>query len=164
MQRKSGTGGTYVEKPAKTYTSIRLARHLVRAPHFQSEGREFEAPAWKWTRLSDNIVDLWGSLRYMYYCSFQKRFSWIPLFRIAFWSELCVAANSNVATVLGFYSSILRHRWISVEKVLKIQDSIAWLYFDRKIGLVLINMNTICRCFVLRPLTGHPKARPIDWQ
>ncbi len=64
MQSQGGIGGIYVEKPAKTYTSIRLASHLVRAPNFQSEGREFEAPAWKWTRLSDNIADLRGSLRY----------------------------------------------------------------------------------------------------
>jgi hypothetical protein len=38
---------------------------------------------------------------------------------LAVWSELCVAANTNVAIVLGVISSILRHRWISVENLIE---------------------------------------------
>ncbi len=41
MQFQCGTGGSTVEKPAKTQISIRLASHFVRAPN---SGREFESP------------------------------------------------------------------------------------------------------------------------
>jgi hypothetical protein len=34
VQYQSGTGGSTVEKPAKTQTSIRLTSHLVRAPNW----------------------------------------------------------------------------------------------------------------------------------
>ncbi len=37
-------GGSTVEKPAETQTSIRLASHLVRAPNFRYGGRELESP------------------------------------------------------------------------------------------------------------------------
>ncbi len=44
MQYQSSTGGSTVEKPAKTQTSIWLASHLVRAPNYRSGGREFRSP------------------------------------------------------------------------------------------------------------------------
>jgi hypothetical protein len=44
VQYQSGTGGSTVEKPAETQTSIRLACHLVRAPNSRSGEHEFETP------------------------------------------------------------------------------------------------------------------------
>ncbi len=44
MQYQSGNGGSTVEKPAETQTSIWLASHLVKAANSRSGGREFESP------------------------------------------------------------------------------------------------------------------------
>ncbi len=44
VQYQSGTGGSIVEKPAETQTSIRLA--CRRAPNCRSGGHEFEFPIW----------------------------------------------------------------------------------------------------------------------
>ncbi len=44
VQYQSGTGGSTLEKPAETQTSIRLASHLVRAPNSSSGGGELESP------------------------------------------------------------------------------------------------------------------------
>jgi hypothetical protein len=44
VQYQNGTGGSTVEKPAETQTSIWLASHLVRGPYSRSGGREFESP------------------------------------------------------------------------------------------------------------------------
>ncbi len=38
------TGGSTVEKPAETQTSIQLASHLVGAPNSRPGGHEFESP------------------------------------------------------------------------------------------------------------------------
>ncbi len=40
----SGTGGSTVDKPAETESSIRLASHLVKAPNSRSGGHEFKSP------------------------------------------------------------------------------------------------------------------------
>jgi hypothetical protein len=45
IQYQHGTGGSTVEKPAETQTSIRLASHFVWAPNSWSGGHEFEYPA-----------------------------------------------------------------------------------------------------------------------
>jgi hypothetical protein len=44
VQYQSGTGGSTVEKPGETQTSIRLASHFIRAPNSRSRGHEFESP------------------------------------------------------------------------------------------------------------------------
>ncbi len=46
VQYQSGSGGSTVEKPAETQTSIRLASHLVMVPNSRSGGHEFESPMW----------------------------------------------------------------------------------------------------------------------
>ncbi len=45
VQYQGGTGGSYIEKPAETQTSVRLASPLVRAHNSLSGGREFESSA-----------------------------------------------------------------------------------------------------------------------
>ncbi len=47
VQCQIGTGGSTVEKPAETQTSIRLAIHLVRAPNSRSGGHEVESSMWQ---------------------------------------------------------------------------------------------------------------------
>ncbi len=46
VQYLHGTGGSTVEKPADTQTSIQLASHLLRVPNSGSRGHEFESPVW----------------------------------------------------------------------------------------------------------------------
>ncbi len=42
VQYQSGTGGSTIEKPAETQTSIRLASHIVREPNSRCGGHEFK--------------------------------------------------------------------------------------------------------------------------
>ncbi len=58
-----GTGGSTVEKPAETQTSIWLASHLVRAPNSISEGHEFESPMrLELDALTKKWKDPWGQV------------------------------------------------------------------------------------------------------
>jgi hypothetical protein len=45
-QYQHGSGGSTVEKPAETQTSIWLASHFIRAPNSLPEGHKLESPAW----------------------------------------------------------------------------------------------------------------------
>ncbi len=44
VRYQSGTGGSTVEKPTETHTSIRLASRLVRVPISRPGGHDFESP------------------------------------------------------------------------------------------------------------------------
>ncbi len=47
VQYHCGTGGSYVVKPNKTQTSLRIASLLGRASSSRSGGHEFEFPVWR---------------------------------------------------------------------------------------------------------------------
>jgi hypothetical protein len=69
VQYQSGTGGSTVEKPAETQTSIWLASHLVRVCNSRSEVHEFEYPMRKdpWHQVF--LQDAMTSIQYILYLS-----------------------------------------------------------------------------------------------
>jgi hypothetical protein len=62
VQYQRGTGGSTVEKPAKTQTVIRLASHLVRVPNSRSWEHEFEFPAWWELAALTKVEYSWGQV------------------------------------------------------------------------------------------------------